>query len=549
MSSAKASRNFQPGASWVIASNPSLDGAELLEQLPEDIALPQSDLDTEAEDVRSLYTDAPKTSYTTPQALHTQPQEQQLVAPTYREPQLIMPIMHESANTTPRRGQRRGNTRASKINAAKNYDSDSEDEPRPVTRPKKTRREEPEARHKKKQQVEASEFLGVLWRILSPFLSLGLSVFALVFSIMKPILTIALAFWVLSYLASYALHTTLTRTLSPVCNVPGVSQLIPFCSTLKKAGPVEFDQLMTVQSAFEDVLANSAGSQNLPLDMKRSEASIRDLRQVVQYSSLPSRNEMTFELTGFIDTARQAAGDLTRFNSRIGRAVDQVASTNKWTLSVLDGMAEAQAAQGTVERFLANTVFSPFQGTRWSQELVLDQYLKHTGAVEEQIAALILEAQALLGILQNLDDRLEVIHSITTRDGVSVRGSRDELFLNLFTYLGANRSNVKKHDEQLLLLGQLSQYRRTAWDHVSGTMLKLQSIAAELEDLRERVAAPDLMRSNTDVPLKMHIEHIQMGLDRLEGQRMEGRLVEGQAQRRVLDRGDRLAQEQALLLT
>lgn len=307
---------------------------------------------------------------------------------------------------------------------------------------------------------------------------------------------------------------------------------------------------MTVQSSFDDVLAASAGNQNLPLDMKRSEASIRDLRQVVQYSALPSRNELVFELTGFIETARQAATDLTKFNSRIGRAVDRVMSTNKWTLSVIENMADKEASQGALERFLATTIFSPFQARQWNEDLLLDQYLKHTRIVEEQIQELILEAQALLGILQNLDDRLEVLHGITTRDGMSVKGSREELFLQLWTLLGGNRGSVKKHDEQLKLLGQLTIYRRTAWDHVSGTMLKLQAIAADLEDLRERMAAPDLLRTRNDIPLRMHIEHIQLGLDRLETQRSNVRQVEGQTQRKVLDSPrDDLAREQALLLT
>jgi hypothetical protein len=486
-----------------------------------------------------------------PSPLPTPPIPQQ----EYREPQLIMPSMQDQASSSPaHRNSRRVNMRASK--ASTPYDSESDGKSRSGLKLRKPARRQDVERPSKSTtstQEDAKDYLRLVWRnAIWPVFSLGLSVLSLAFSILKPILTIVLAFWLLSYLARYALHSTLSRSMSPICNVPGVSKFIPFCSNSQAASPVEFDQLMTVQSAFEDVLANSAGSQNLPLDMKRSEASIRDLRQVVQYSALPSRNELVFELTGFIDTARQAATDLTRFGSRIGRAVDQVASTNKWTLSVLDGMEQKQISQGSVERFLANTVFSPFQGTRWSEDLVLDQYLRHTRAVEEQIHDLILEAQALLNILQNLDDRLEVIHSITTRDGVSVKGSRDELFLELWTWLGGNRSNVKKHDEQLNLLQHLTVYRRTAWDHVSGTMLKLQSIAAELEDLRERVAAPDVLSSRQDIPLRLHIEHIQLGLDRLEAQRTASRQVEGEVQRKVLDRGelrDNLAREQALLLT
>ena len=532
MTSIKASRAFNPGASWVITSDQDSDQEiELLAAA--DIPLPASPTAS----VRSFTANGGSDI--------AKPTRRNVTSSIYSEPQLVMPTFHkEAAVPTRRRSLRKGDTKSSVIDSPPM--SDIDEKPRRVT--KRTRRDAPQAKEENKQ-LEAADYMQIMWRLVSPILKLILGVLSLAFTIVKPILTIILAFWLLSYLARYALRSTVAHSISPICNIPGVSNFIPFCSNMKAAGPVEFDQLMTVQSAFEDVLASSAVGQNLPLDMKRSEASIRDLRVVVQYSSLPSRNELGFELTGFIDTARQAAGDLTKFNSRIGRAVDQVLSTNRWTLSVLDGAVEKQASQGSVERFLANTVLAPFQNAQWSEELLLQQYLRHTGAVEEQIQSLILEAQALLSILQNLEDRIEVIYSIAKRDGISVKDSRDKLFLELWTWLGGNRSSVRKHDEQLDLLGQLDVYRKTAWAHVTGTLLKLQSIAADLEDLRDRVAAPDLLATRNNIPLRMHIENIQLGLDRLESQRMKVKGIEAQTQRRVLDRGDQLGQEQARLLT
>jgi hypothetical protein len=89
---------------------------------------------------------------------------------------------------------------------------------------------------------------------------------------------------------------TMYASLSPVCRLPGVSLLnLPFCPVYQvdtRNGPppaVEFDQLMTVQAQFEEVLEESAGSVSLPMDMKRGEASIRDLRQLVRYSQLHSK--------------------------------------------------------------------------------------------------------------------------------------------------------------------------------------------------------------------------------------------------------------------
>lgn len=272
--------------------------------------------------------------------------------------------------------------------------------------------------------------------------------------------------------------------------------------------------------------------------MKRSESSIRDLKHVVQYSTLPSRNELVFEFSGFIETARQASSDLGKFNSRIGRAVDHILSTNRWTLQVIDGVAAKDASRGRISGWVSDNlnVFAPFQPVALSRDVLLDQYLRHTSAVEEQILHLIQEAQALLNILDNLDGRLDVIANIATRDDVKLEGSRDELLANLWTILGGNRSSVTKLNQQLQLLKEVGAYRRIAWAHVTGTIVKLQAIRDNLEDLRERVAVPEIV--GTKVPLEIHIENINLGIERLEAQRDHSRQVEADSYNRVIGRAE-----------
>ena len=82
----------------------------------------------------------------------------------------------------------------------------------------------------------------------------------------------------------------ISAPFSPVCQLPGISVLCQLADRAQaKSPPIQFDEMMTVQSKFEDVLESSADSVTLPLDMKRGEASIRDLRQLVRYSSLRSK--------------------------------------------------------------------------------------------------------------------------------------------------------------------------------------------------------------------------------------------------------------------
>ena len=79
--------------------------------------------------------------------------------------------------------------------------------------------------------------------------------------------------------------------------------------------------------------------------------------------------------------------------------------------------------------------------------------------------------------------------------------------------VGGNRAQLSKYDKQLRLLRQVGEYRKIAWAHVSGTILKLQAMGAELEELRMRVGSAELARDygREEVPLEVHIESIRLG--------------------------------------
>ena len=360
--------------------------------------------------------------------------------------------------------------------------------------------------------------------------------------------------WVLAIYAFAGLMTLVQNllthsvysALSPICRIPGSSFLhLPMCETsnLKlnredAAAAVEFDQLMTVQSRFEDVLEQSAAGVSLPLDMKRGETSIRDLRQVVRFSQLSSRNELVLEFDGFIETARIASYDLQRFNSHVGRGVDNVLATARWTQRVLDDMAVKKSSRGIIPAFINDQILAPFQPLQLTESKLLDQYIQHTRIVSEEIESLITEAQALLGVLQNIEDRLEVIHGIAYRDNMHAQVSKDEVLSQLWTLLGGNRAALGKYNKQLDLLRKVGEYRKIAWAHVSGTILKLQAMGAELEELRERVGSAEVLRHRADIPLAVHLESIRMGVERLEQGREAARELEKHHLERVLDRGN-----------
>lgn len=347
------------------------------------------------------------------------------------------------------------------------------------------------------------------------------------------------------------LTNSITRALSPICRIPGVSFLqLALCRPygedypkLSSSGHVpdpEFEALMKVQSQFETIISDTAASASLPMDMKRSEISIRDLRQLVKFSQLPSKHELEHELDGFVETARIASYDLQKFDSHVGRSVDKVLSTNRWTRRVLDDIDLHRSERGWLPGFMRDTILAPFQPVPFTESRLLDQYIQHSHIVSGEIATLIEEAQALLQVLQNLEDRLDVMYSITTHDKIQIQGSKDEVLRELWSYIGLNKAKLGKHDNQLQLLGMVSNYRKAALNHVTRTLVHLQSMGAELEELRERVASPGMMRAAgvKQIPLSVHMENIELGVERLEAGRAKAKEVQDRHVRRVLDQAD-----------
>lgn len=420
------------------------------------------------------------------------------------------------------------------------------------TVPHPSPRQRPRAPPKSTEEDTISYFNLLLTRAIWPLLKFVLSILGIAFSVAKPILTYGLAIWLLVggfiFLKNF-LNMSIYKAMTPICRIPGSSLLnLSFCEDFVvefPKTPAEFDKLVASQASFEEVFKASIWEGNLPADMKRSEMAVRDLRSIVWGSTLPSRNELVFEFTNFIKTARQASNDLSRYNSRIGRGVDKILTTNKWTLQVLAGIEDTEAHRGDIPRFISSlNIFQPFMPfERMSSELMLEQYVRHTAVIQDEIDALIIEAQVLLRTLNNLDDRLDVIGDIAARDGLKAQGSHDELFANLWTKLGGNKQSVNKVNNQLKLLDDVGAYRKMAIAHVMSTIIKLQAIAANLEDLRERVGAPELVGVKDGLPLEMHLEQIRLGVERLEELRREGRQVETYRDRTILDRDEMIGIE------
>jgi hypothetical protein len=337
---------------------------------------------------------------------------------------------------------------------------------------------------------------------------------------------------------------SVSAPLQPICRIPGASLLnLPFCpdpstvpASTNQAQPIEFDELMNVQSQFEKVLEDSAYGVSLPMEMKRAEASVRDLRTMVKYSELPIRDELVYEFDGYISSVRQISNDLQSFNTHVGSAVDSVISINRWTSRYIDSIATNREANNGVLSRGVEWLFAPFQPAVFDDRMVLDKYIEHTALVSDKIANLILEAQSTLRLLSQAEDHLQLINEHVVRGGNAVEEKRSEVFWDLWTLIGANNRRLHNLRAQLSLLKQVDTQRNSAVTQLLGLIHDLGDIQTKLSDLRDRVAAPELLADTTTIPLSVHIETINAGVERLEAARSRIRAEENERLQQALTR-------------
>ncbi|KAF1971650.1 hypothetical protein BU23DRAFT_555825 [Bimuria novae-zelandiae CBS 107.79] len=392
------------------------------------------------------------------------------------------------------------------------------------------------------QQEEAASpwhFVSLFWdNVLRPVLGYILDVFKIGMTSMKPlagiVVPIGVTIMALQF-GSVFLKNTFEATMAPICAIPGSSYILPLCATIPSDRQADFEELANIQSSFEDILASNRDSYALPANMKKSQVAMRDLRIQVRFSNLPSKAELENEFDAFIETAREASDDLAKYNARIGYVTDQLISTNKWTLTVLNGISSSEATKSSLSDALAHmNVFSVFSGPPETlQQRIFAQYVNHVAKTKDDIAGLITFSESLIMLLNNLDARLDIIAEIAMRDDNRVMRDRDELLAHLWSKLGGNRSSKAANRASLQLLRDVLRYRANAVQLVSATLLKLREISQGLENVRDGIAAPEVVGYREDYPLQWHIDVVSRSVERLRDARGEAMAIE----REVMHKG------------
>ena len=365
-------------------------------------------------------------------------------------------------------------------------------------------------------------------------------------SILKTPLSYALAVYLLIGVLTIAqniLTSKVSAALTPICRIPGVSWVATgLCSspvqldfTSPNAPQPEFDELMKVQNRFEELLTQSGDDYAIPGFMKQSQLAMRDVREVVRFSQLHSKNELLLEFNTFIEAASQTSWDLETFNSHVGRTVDKILITARWTQRTLDDIAGPNTTRGAIGQIFG-TLLAPFQPIKFTEDVVLDQYIKHSDAVQGEISDLLTEAQAVFALLRSLEETLDAIHGIAARDTQYAEASREEVLALLWTKLGGNSRQVNKFERDLTTLKKVAIYGKAAYTNIAAAVLKLQAMSAEIDQLKERLVSVDASPDRPQIPLSLHLENIQSGVERLEEARAYTRDKRNKYSQQIMDK-------------
>ncbi|KAG6862463.1 hypothetical protein C0995_000009 [Termitomyces sp. Mi166 len=193
---------------------------------------------------------------------------------------------------------------------------------------------------------------------------------------------------------------------------------------------------------------------------------------------------------------------------------------------------EIEAAHSKPPTIMSMYGLIPWLAKKPTYNVVMRTFNEAMGVLSNSLERLILEAETNLANLERLEERLSTLHEIVSREDLALSGAKSELLAELWTMLGGNKQQLRNFDGHLSLLRSLSSYRQQALAHVVTALQTLKGMSSDMEDIRERVAAPDLIGSR--IPIEVHIKSIKTGLERLQEGRVRAKKLEEDTIRRVL---------------
>jgi len=322
---------------------------------------------------------------------------------------------------------------------------------------------------------------------------------------------------------------TLRTAFTPICYLPFVSKSA-LCAPLdpgilRHVKWADFPLLMEVQSSkFEQLLEDSFGGSELSFKIGACNFPTNYTDPIINLNSIIylKSSHVLFDLLAMLDKdAKKTAWSLIKLNSKAGNAVDNVIAANEIVMRTI------QDAEKNPPSIDSLTALNPSHTGPTTQEVIVDAFACAMDIFSVTIQRLILEAEVSLYNLDTLEEDMPAVREAVTRE---VFPATDEILKQLYA-----DASERQYEMRLRWLKDFGDYRKQAQAHVVAVLQTLNSTSKDMEDLRERVAAPELVGGL--IPQHVHIWSIQNGLQRLRGIRVRAKEREDKVMRRGLGFG------------
>ncbi|KAH9025501.1 hypothetical protein EDB85DRAFT_215428 [Lactarius pseudohatsudake] len=342
---------------------------------------------------------------------------------------------------------------------------------------------------------------------------------------LKTPISFLLVIFACTYAISIASGATSTA-LAPICRIPIVSLVCPtfqpYPTPPSNHVPRRADvpRLLDVESKIlESLLDETVEGSGLALEIEKAEIATSDLVTLVRVSNLNIRDVLVDSLSDFVKDARRVGRGLTRLSSRVSSAVDNIISVNDYALHVIEAAGSEDVISYelmSIKKPPSAFFFNHFV-LQSVEEVDVRTFVEVMDTLSAPMQRLVLEAKASISDLNKLEEHLTSIHEIVFREDGSISAARGEHLAQLSTVLGDDREELDKMDEDRALLKSIDGYRDRALAHVVAALHMLETMAEEMEKLRERVAAPQL--AGETIPIHVDTRNLGDGMERLKRRR------------------------------
>ncbi|KAF9471516.1 hypothetical protein BDN70DRAFT_901293 [Pholiota conissans] len=315
----------------------------------------------------------------------------------------------------------------------------------------------------------------------------------------------------------------LRQAFKPICNMPVISRL-PVCNMSPTASTPQWGDLVDIQSeSFSEILKNTAGGSALALEIKRAELVTQDLIAEVRISDLNEKVALERSLLQFVTNAKKTGGSLQKLASMVGGSVDR--AVNDYALQSIAIARANEPAQWSLWRIVC------WNASAKTEEIVMLMFQEAMDVLSANMRQLIMAAEYNLHMLNNLEIELKDLYEIVIREDSSISSAKSDLLSHLWTKLGWNRSLLRRFEEHLLILKRLRSHREQARARVVSVLSTLSGMRDDMDDISKRSTSKVKTRR---VPVEVHIKSIQMGVERLQEERVRAREAEAKAVQAVL---------------